>query len=166
MLHIIHFYTSGCALQQDLARVEGQRDGAPKNHEGDEGACCRVCVEALGEAGLPDNHGGDNDANVVDGVANDVDQDPEHAEVAAGLVQLGRVVAVLCVSMDGALIVGGVHLKVHETAGIGVFGLMSSFMFMAMTMTMAVPMRVIMASMFCQHSQPRASVLGSRVYLP
>lgn len=79
MLHIIHLHTPGCALQQDLARVQCQWDGAPKDHQGDESARRGVCVEALGEPGLPDDHGSDDDAYVVDGIANDVDEDPKHA---------------------------------------------------------------------------------------
>lgn len=134
MLHIVHLHATGRALEQDLARVQRQWDGAPKNHEGDEGARCGVCVEALRVAGLPDNDGGDDDANVVDRVAYEVDQDAEHAQIAAGLGQLGRVVAVLCVGMDGALMVRDAHLEVNKTVGIGVTGLMNVFMFVSMIM--------------------------------
>lgn len=79
MLHIIHLHTPGRALQQNLARVQRQWDGAPEDHQRNEGARRGVCVEALGVAGLPDDDGGNDDANVVDRIAYYVDQDPEHA---------------------------------------------------------------------------------------
>lgn len=78
-----------------------QRDGADEDHEGDEGAGGRVRVEPLLVAGLPDNYRGDDDPDVVDGVADHVHQHPEHAQVAAGLLELGRVVAVLRMRLDG-----------------------------------------------------------------
>lgn len=101
MLDVVDLDTSRGALEQDSARVLGQRDGADKDHYRDEHARRRVGVEPGLGARLPDDDGGDDDADVVDCVADDVDEDAEHAEVAAGLLRLGHVVAVLCVRPDG-----------------------------------------------------------------
>lgn len=101
MLHIVDDDTLGCALKQNLAGVLRLLDGYAKNHKGDEGTSCRVCIEALGGGCLPDDDGGDDDADVVDGIADDMDQNSEHAQVAAGLLDFERVVAVLGVVADG-----------------------------------------------------------------
>ena len=92
---------AGGALQQDGAAVldEGQR--REQDHDGDAHARAGVGVEARRVVGLPDHQGGDDDADVVEGVADDVGEHAEHAQVAAGALKLGCVVAVLCVRLDG-----------------------------------------------------------------
>lgn len=101
VLHVIDFYAPRRALQQDCPRVLCEWYGAEEDHQGDKHACCRVRVETRITFGLPDNDGGDNDANVVDGVANDMDQNSHHTEVMARLLKLGHVVTVLCMRVDG-----------------------------------------------------------------
>lgn len=101
MLHVVDLDAPGGALEQDGARVLGQRDGADEDHDGYEHARRGVGVKPGLGARLPDDDGGDDDADVVDGVADDVDEDAQHAEVAAGLLHLGHVVAVLGVRPDG-----------------------------------------------------------------
>lgn len=101
MFHVIDLNTSGRTLEQDSARVLGQRDGADEDHYRDEHARSRIGVEPGLGACLPDDYGCNDDANIVDGVANDVNEDTEHAEVAAGLLRLGHVVTVLCVGSNG-----------------------------------------------------------------
>lgn len=103
MLHIVDLNTPGGALEQDGPGVLGQRDGADEDHYRDEHARRRVGVEPGLGARLPDDDGGDDDADVVDGIADDVDEDAEHAEVAAGLLPLSHVVTVLCVGSNGLL---------------------------------------------------------------
>lgn len=103
MLHVVDLHPARCALQQDGACVLGERNGADEDHQRDEGAGRGVRVEARLGGGLPDDDGGDDDADVVDGVADHVDEDPEHAEVSTGFLELGRVVAVLRVGTDGLL---------------------------------------------------------------
>lgn len=101
MLHVVNLNASGGALEQDGPGVLGQGDGADEDHYRDEHACRRVGVEAGLGARLPDDDGGYDDADVVDGVADDVNEDAEHSEVAAGLLRLGHVVTVLCVGSNG-----------------------------------------------------------------
>lgn len=69
MLHIVEEDPGGCALKQDVARTLRLRDGNTKDHESDEGTRCWVCIETLWRGGLPDDDGGDDDTDVVDGVA-------------------------------------------------------------------------------------------------
>lgn len=95
MLHVVDFNTPGCALEEDGPRVLGQRDGADEDHDGDEHARSRVGIEPGLGACLPDDYGGNNDADVVDGIADDVDEDTEHAEVTARFLHLSHVVTVL-----------------------------------------------------------------------
>lgn len=101
MLHVVDLDTSGGTLEQDGPGVLGQRDGADEDHYSDEHARRRVRVEPGLGARLPDDHGGNDDADVVDGVADDVDENAEHSEIAAGLLPLGHVVTVLCVGSNG-----------------------------------------------------------------
>lgn len=97
MLHIVDLDTPRRTLEEDCPRVLGQRDGADEDHYGDEHARRGVSVEPGLAARLPDDDGGNNDADVVDGVSDNVDKYPEHAEVAAGLLPLSHVVTVFCV---------------------------------------------------------------------
>lgn len=106
VLHVVNFHAPGRALQQNGPRVLGEWDGAEEDHQGDEHARRRVRVEARVALGLPDDDGGDDDANVVDGVADDVDQDAHHAEVVARLLKLGHVVTVLRVGVEDGLCAG------------------------------------------------------------
>lgn len=97
MLHIVDLNTSRRALEEDGPRVLGQRDGADEDHYCDEHARRRISVKSGFAAGLPDDDGGNDNADVVDGVADDVDEYPEHAEVTARLLPLSHVVTVFCV---------------------------------------------------------------------
>lgn len=101
MLHVVNLDAPRCTLEQDGSGVLGQRNGADEDHYRDEHARRRVGVEPGLGPRLPDNYSGNDDADVVDGVADDVDEDTEHAEVAAGLLHLGHVMTVLCVGPNG-----------------------------------------------------------------
>lgn len=101
MLHIVDFHAAGRTLQQDCARVLGEWDGAEEDHQGNEHARSRVRVEPRVAFGLPNHDGGDNDADVVDRVADDMDQNSHHAQVMTWLLKLGHVVTVLRVSLEG-----------------------------------------------------------------
>lgn len=75
MLHVVDLDAPGGALEQDGAGVLGQWEGADEDHDGDEHARRRVGVEAGLGTRLPDDDGGNDNADVVDGVADDVDED-------------------------------------------------------------------------------------------
>lgn len=112
MLHIVNLDASGGALEQDSPRVLGQWNGTDEDHDCDEHARRRVRVEPGLGTRLPDDDGCDDDTNIVDGVADDMDENTEHAEVTAGLLRLSRVMTVLCMSADGLW-----HWSAHETVG-------------------------------------------------
>lgn len=101
MLHIVNLHAARRALQQDGARVLGEGDSAAENHEGDEHARCRVRVEACVALGLPNHDGGDNNADVIDCVANDMNQNSHHAQIMPRLFKLGHIVTVLRVRLEG-----------------------------------------------------------------
>jgi len=97
MLHVVDFNTPRCTLEEDGPRILGQRDGAEEDHYCDEHARRWIGIEPGLTARLPDDDGGNDDADVVDGVADDMDEDAQHAEVAAGLFHLSHIVTMLCV---------------------------------------------------------------------
>lgn len=96
MLHVVDLNTPRRTLEEDGTRVLGQRNGADEDHYGDEHARRWVSVETGLAARLPDDDGGNDYTDIVDGVADDVDEYPEHAEVAAGLLPLSHIVTVFC----------------------------------------------------------------------
>lgn len=172
MLHVVDLNTSRRTLEQDGARVLGQRDGADEDHYRDEHARRRVGIEPGLGACLPDDYRGNDDANIVDGVADDVDEDTEHAEVAAGLLRLGHVVTVLCVGSNGlwyrsvpdmshvkmdhlcythirfARAAVSDRLEVHH-GRLAVVMRMLVIVAMGFAMAVAVSMRVVVAMVFC-----------------
>lgn len=189
MLYVVNLNTSRGALEQDGTGVLGQRDGADEDHYRDKHARRRVGVEPGLGARLPDDDGGDDDTDVVDGVADDVDEDAEHAEVAARLLHLGHVVTVLCVGPNGLwcrlvlndvpchyVIICDTHvrfvraavpdrLEVHHGR---LAVVMRMLMVVAVGIAMAVAvssMRVIVAVVFCREGQRvflSGVALGSR----
>lgn len=66
-------------LEEDLGCRGGQGDGGAEDDEGDEEGDCRVGVEAVWGVGEPDYERGDDDADVAEGVANDVEDHGAHA---------------------------------------------------------------------------------------
>lgn len=101
MFHVLDLNTARGTLEQNGPRVPRQRDRADEDHDGDEHARRRVCIETRLEPGLPDYDGGYDDPDVVDGVSDDVDENAEHAEVTAGLLKMGHIVTVLGVGLEG-----------------------------------------------------------------
>lgn len=71
MLHVLDLHAPWGALEEDGARVPCQRYGTYEDHDGDEHARRRVCVVACFVLRLPDDDGGNNDTDVVDGVPDD-----------------------------------------------------------------------------------------------
>lgn len=69
------------ALQQDLAAVFDQRQRGEEDHERDAQPDGRIGVETPRRRGKPDDDGGDDDAYVVDGVAEHMQQGTLHAQV-------------------------------------------------------------------------------------
>lgn len=75
MLDIIDFHTSWRALEQNCPGLPREWYGAQEDHQGNKGACSRVSVKSLLVTRLPDDDGGNNDADVVDGIAYHVNED-------------------------------------------------------------------------------------------
>lgn len=71
-----------------------KRDCRNEDHDGDEEAHGRVSVEPLLAFCFPDGDGGDHDADIVHGVADDVEDDAYHVEVVSWGLQGEMCVAV------------------------------------------------------------------------
>lgn len=132
MLHIVDYHPFGRALKQDLATILCLRYSYAKDHDGDEGTSCGICVEALRGRGLPDDDGRDDDADVVDGITDDMDQHPEHAQIASGFPDVELVVSVLGMIRSATL-------DVSETVS------MRLIKFMIVVVRVRVRVRVIVA---------------------
>lgn len=68
-------------LQEDLGGGTRQGDGRLENNGCDEERYCRVGVELAGPVSQPDDQGGDNDADVSEGIANYMQDHGVHAHV-------------------------------------------------------------------------------------
>lgn len=131
-VHEVHAWW--CALEQDVAGATCQWDSGRENHERNVERDGRVDVEAVGRMREPDDKRGDDDADVVEGIAHDVDHGPEHAEIA-----------VLLRREHIGVVVGDVGWVSKLMASLLVMGMrMSIGMVMAMSMAMSVIMSVAM----------------------
>lgn len=72
----------GRGLEEDLGRGEGEGEGGAEDDECDEEGDGRIGVEPPGPVGQPDYQGGDNDSDVSQGVAQDVENHAVHPHVA------------------------------------------------------------------------------------
>lgn len=97
-LDIVDVEVVGGGLEEDLGGRGGQGDGGAEDDEGDEERDCRVGVEAVWGVGEPDYERGDDDADVAEGVADDVEDHGTHAQV-------GVVVAVAAAAVLSGLVV-------------------------------------------------------------
>lgn len=100
MFDIIDLNAARSALKQDSTRVLDERQGSQQNHNRDAHARTGIGVEPGWIMGLPDDHGGNDDADVVDSISDDVDQNTKHTEITAGLLKLSQVVTMLCVGWN------------------------------------------------------------------
>lgn len=123
-LDVIQSNALGRNLQQNGAALLSEREGRNQNHDADEDADCRVDIVPSMALRLPDDDRRDHDANVVDGIANDVNEHPQHAQVSVGF--LGRSLAVVvlgvvkgrlsAVGMTSALFLGWVVVAMAAVA--------------------------------------------------
>lgn len=104
---VFHVDADGDGLQEDARGGFAERDGGGEDYGGDDQGDGRVHVEAPAVVREPDEEGGGDDADVAEGVAQDVEEDAAHVEVAVrvavaalGLLFLGLGVSVLLV-VDG-----------------------------------------------------------------
>jgi hypothetical protein len=77
VLDIIDLDAERRRLQQNLAAALRQGDGGEQDHDGDPHTNSWIGVEALIRLDEPDDDGGNDDADIVDCIADDVN---EHAE--------------------------------------------------------------------------------------
>lgn len=69
----------GGSLEEDLGGCGGEGDGGAEDDDGDEEGDRWVSVEAVRGVGEPDYERGDNDADVAESVADDVEYHGTHA---------------------------------------------------------------------------------------
>lgn len=89
------------ALEQDLAAVLDEGHGREQDYERDGHADGGIGVEPSGRGREPDDDRHDDDAHVVEGVSDDVEQGAEHAKVPSGGLDGVSCVAMLAVQIDG-----------------------------------------------------------------
>lgn len=75
----IEIEVEGRCLEEDAAGGGDEGVGGEEDHEGDGEADGGVGVETRGGVGVGDDEGDDDNADVVDGVGDDVEEDAEHA---------------------------------------------------------------------------------------
>lgn len=98
LLNVVDVEVVRGGLEEDLGRGGGQGDGGAEDDEGDEEGDGRVGIEAVRGVGEPDDERGDNDADVAEGIADDVEYHGTHAQV-------GVVVAVTAATVLSGLVV-------------------------------------------------------------
>jgi hypothetical protein len=132
LLDIIELDTWRRRLQKNSARALGQRYGRGEYHKGDPERDSRIGVEAGGRLGEPDYQRGDYNTYVVEGVAHDVDEDAQHAEIHALRRDVDGEVVVSCVAGRGCVGCARLCVRVFRMA-------------MLMLVTMAMPMPMIVS---------------------
>lgn len=119
--NVIDANVVGGGLQQDLGSGLGQGDGRLENDEGDEERHNRVGIHAVLPRSLPNDKSRDNDTQVAQGVANDVQDHGIHAHVAVTVAMTavatrfgisGRIVVVATVRITTVRVVVRVAMVV------------------------------------------------------
>lgn len=82
-LDVVELEARGCGLQKDCTGALNEGDGGEGDHYGNEEGDGGVGVEALWRVSEPDDEGRDNNAEVVDNVAADVQEHAGYADVYA-----------------------------------------------------------------------------------
>ena len=95
VLHITDVDTARRALEQNQPAVLHQRKSREQNHNGDAHAHARIGVEPSLVVGLPDHQRGNNDADVVERITDDMNQYAEHSKISAGGREVGNCMTVL-----------------------------------------------------------------------
>lgn len=101
MLDVFKIHALGRALHEDLATIFHKRERREQDHNSYTHTHAGVSVEAVLGSREPDDQSGDDDTDVVECVADHVDEDSHHAEIATGRLQVHDGVAVLRMSADG-----------------------------------------------------------------
>jgi len=97
VLDVVKANAARCRLQQDGTRTVGERDGRDENQERNPHADGGVGVETRRRRGTPDDGGGSDDAYVVEGVAQDMQENAHDAEIRSVGVRGERHMHVGCV---------------------------------------------------------------------
>ena len=95
VLHIADIDTARRALEQNQSAVLHKRKSREQNHNGDAHADARIGVEPSLVVGLPDHQRGNNDADVVERIPDDMNQHAEHSKISAGGREVGNCMTVL-----------------------------------------------------------------------
>ena len=99
MLHVLKVNASRSDLQQNASAPFGQWYCREEDHDGNEDTDCRIDIIPTLSFSFPYNHSRDNHTYVVDRIANNVDEDAQHAKVSPGARGLGDVVFVLVMAL-------------------------------------------------------------------
>lgn len=95
MLDIVQVDPTWGTLEEDGTAVLDQWKGGEQDHECDAHADPGVSIVTGLIVCEPDNKRGNDDSNVVEGIANDVNEDTHHAEISSRRLELSNVVAML-----------------------------------------------------------------------
>lgn len=95
MLDVFHVYTTRSTLEKDRAAILDERDRGDEDHKGDPNTSTWIRIETCIIIRQPDDECRDDDANVVDCISNDMNEDTKHAEIMAWTLKLGNIVAML-----------------------------------------------------------------------
>jgi len=101
MLDIVQVDPTWGTLEEDGTAVLDQWKGGEQDHERDAHADPGVSIVTGLIMCEPDNKCGNDNSNVVEGIANDVNEDTHHAEISARRLELSNVVAMLRVVVQG-----------------------------------------------------------------
>lgn len=82
---IVDFDAVGDRLEEDARGGFAEGNGGAEDDDGDDEGDGGIEVIASGEIGEPDDEGGDDDSNVAEGVAHDVEEDSLHVKVIVGV---------------------------------------------------------------------------------
>lgn len=102
---VVDAEAGGHGLEEDPGGGLAERDGGEEDDDGDEQGDGRVCVVAPGVVCEPDEEGRDDDADVAEGVAQDMKEDAAHVQVVAMAVAAVAAVSLLGLAM-GVVVVG------------------------------------------------------------
>lgn len=107
---VVDAEAGGHGLEEDPGGGLAERDGGEEDDDGDEQGDGRVCIVAPGVVCEPDEEGRDDDADVAEGVAQDMEEDTAHIQVVTVTVTVAAMAAVTAVTLLGVLMVevGGV----------------------------------------------------------
>lgn len=104
----------GNSLEEDARSSLAKRDGRGEDNSGDDERDGRVHVEAPAEVGEPDEECGGNDADVTEGITQNVEEDTAHVEVTVR-VAVATALLLLRLSVPVLLVVYRLALRAAVT---------------------------------------------------